>query len=116
MTPRLPRARGRLAASGMNKIETDYARHLELRKQAGEVLWWRYEGIRLRLAKNNNLTPDFAIMLADGTIELHDTKGSWKAHGQRDQKSKMRLAAEMFPFRIVAVMRDGKTGWKFEEF
>jgi len=32
-------ALGRLKTGEMNKSEANYAKHLELRKQAGEILW-----------------------------------------------------------------------------
>ncbi|MDR1660895.1 MAG: hypothetical protein LBR95_00470 [Azoarcus sp.] len=39
-------ALGRLKPGQMNKTEAEYA----LRQQAGEVLWYRFEGVKLRLA------------------------------------------------------------------
>ncbi|EOD1518354.1 hypothetical protein ACJGFN_000102 [Escherichia coli] len=43
-------ALGRLKTGQMNKTESAYCQHLELRKHAGEVAWYRFEGIKLRLA------------------------------------------------------------------
>ena len=45
-------ALGRLKPGEMNRTEQAYAQHLELRKQAGEVAWFRFEAIKLRLADN----------------------------------------------------------------
>lgn len=42
-------ALGRLKIGQMNKTESAYCQHLELRKRAGEIVWYRFEGIKLRL-------------------------------------------------------------------
>lgn len=68
-------ALGRLKAGQMNKTETAYAQELELRKRYGEIAWYRFEGIKLRLADNTFYTPDFAVMLANGQLEMHEVKG-----------------------------------------
>ncbi len=63
-------ALGRLKTGQMNKTESAYCQHLELRKRAGEIVWYRFEGIKLRLADNTFYTPDFAVMFRhrrDGT-------------------------------------------------
>lgn len=41
-------ALGRLKTGQMNKTESAYCQHLELRKRAGEIAWYRFEGIKLR--------------------------------------------------------------------
>lgn len=68
-------ALGRLKTGQMNKTESAYCQHLEQRKRAGEIAWYRFEGIKLRLADNTFYTPDFAVMLATGEMELHEVKG-----------------------------------------
>ena len=82
---------------------------------AGEVLWYRFEGLKLRLADNTFYTPDFAVMLSNGLIELHEVKGFW----QDDARAKIKIAADMYPFRFLAVKvkpkKDGG-GWEWEEF
>lgn len=110
-------AKGRTRpAPGMNKTEAAYASHLALRKAAGEVAWFSYEGLKLRLAPNTSYSPDFAVMLSDGTLEAHEVKGGF---WEDDARVKIKVAAELFPFRFVAARakpkRDGG-GWEFEEF
>lgn len=97
-------ALGRLPAGVMNKTEQAYADFLELRKRAGEVLWWKFEGIKLRLADKTFLTPDFAIMEADCSICLDDIKGFM----QEDANVKLKVAAEIYPFRFN-IVRKGKS-------
>ncbi len=108
-------ALGRLKTGEMNKSEAAYAAHLELRRAAGEVLWVRFEGIKLRLADNTFYTPDFAVMLTDGALELHEVKGFWTD----DARVKCKVAAEMYPIPIVAVTAQAKKhggGWAEERF
>lgn len=56
-------ALGRLPPGEMNPTERAYAEHLELLKQAGEITWYGFEAIKLRLGKNTFYTPDFAVRL-----------------------------------------------------
>ncbi|MEW3279069.1 DUF1064 domain-containing protein [Escherichia coli] len=91
-------ALGRLKTGQMNKTESAYCQHLELRKRAGEIVWYRFEGIKLRLADNTFYTPDFAVMLATGEMELHEVKGFWTD----DARVKTKVAADQYPFRIIA--------------
>ena len=95
----------------MNRLEQSYAEHLKLREHAGEVLWWAYEGMKFRLASNTFFTPDFTVMLADGTIEVHETKGFW----EDDARIKIKVAAALYPFRFVGVKFVAKA-WEFEDF
>lgn len=104
-------ALGRLPAGVMNKTEIRYASELEMQKRVGLILWYEFEGITLKLAKDTRYTPDFFVMLADGTLECKEVKGFWKD----DAKVKIRVAAAKFPFKFTAV-KAAKTGWEEEEF
>lgn len=108
-------ALGRMKPGTMNKTEAAYASHLDLLRAAGEVIWHRFEGLKLRLADNTFYTPDFAVMAADGVMECHEVKGFW----QDDARAKIKVAADLFPFRFLAFKprpkRDGG-GWEREDF
>lgn len=106
-------ARGRVGGHkvGMNKLEADYAQMLEFRKRAGEILWYEFEAIKLRLADNTFYSPDFLVLLASGELEIHETKGFW----EEDARVKIKVAAEKFPFRFIAMTRV-KGQWYEEEF
>jgi hypothetical protein len=108
-------ALGRLKTGAMNKTEQAYADYLSQLQAVGGVLWHRFEGMTFRLADNTRYTPDFAVMRPGGQIELHEVKGYW----QDDARVKIKVAAEMFPFKFIAVKarakRDGG-GWAIEEF
>lgn len=108
-------ALGRLKPGEMNRTEQAYSLLLAERQANGEVAWWAFEGVTLKLAEGSRYTPDFFVMLVDGTLECHEVKSRWLG----DAKTKMRVAAEKFPFRFQAMFavpkRDGG-GWKVEEF
>lgn len=106
-------ALGRMKAGKMNGLESEYAALLEARKIAGEIAWYKFECITLKLADDTRYAPDFAVMLADGAIEMHEVKGFWRD----DAKIKIKVAAAMFPFRFIAVYKINKNGgWRHEEF
>ena len=88
----------------MNKTEAEYAEFLERRKWAGEVVWYKFEGVKLRLADNTFYTPDFAVMLATGEFQLHEVKGHW----QDDARVKIKIAADLYPFEFIAFRKRSK--------
>lgn len=106
-------ALGRLKTNAMNKGEAEYAAAvLEPEKHAGLILWWRFEGIKLRLADNTFITIDFPVMRADGLLEMREFKGFWTD----DARAKTKIAAEMYPFRFVAVKKVRKGVYETEVF
>ena len=106
---------GRLKVGAMNKTESAYDAHLALQQHAGAIVWRKFEGLKLRLADNTFYTPDFAVMTASGQMELHEVKGYW----EDDARVKIKVAAEMYPFRFLAVKvktkKDGG-GYAIEDF
>lgn len=105
-------ALGRLKTGEMNGTERDYGAILTARQIAGEVAWFKFEGLKLRLADNTFYTPDFAVMAADGVMECHEVKGHW----QDDARVKIKVAATLYPFRFLAVRkRAKKDGGGFSE-
>lgn len=104
-------ALGRLKAGAMNATEAEYARELELLRSAGDVVWYRFEGLKLRLADSTFYTPDFAVMLCNGEMQCHEVKGFWTD----DARVKIKVAAEMYPFRFFALKkRSKKAGGGFD--
>jgi hypothetical protein len=100
----------RRVAGQMNKTEARYAELLDARKARGEVAEWHYEALTLKLAHDTRYTPDFLVVLADGTIELHEVKGFWRD----DAKVKAKVTATMYPF-TVRVARLTRNAWQIEE-
>ena len=98
-------AKGTQRALGMNKTEAEYADALEARKARGEIVWWRYEAITLKLADNTRYTPDFLLMLPDGELQVHETKGGFI---REDGWQKLKIAAGLFPFRFFLCQKRAK--------
>jgi len=108
-------ALGRLKIGKMNKTEREYANELEKLKLAGEIVWYKFEGIKFRLADNTFYTPDFAVMRATGIMEIHEVKGFW----MDDARVKIKVAAEMYPFKFIAVKKQNRKSscrWSYEDF
>jgi len=107
-------ALGRLRVGQMNKTEAAYAGYLKLLLYAGQISWYRFEGMKFRLADKTFYSPDFAVLLPDGVMEMHEVKGA-RAIFQDDAKVKIKVAAEMYPFvfRVIypKLKRDGG-GWE----
>lgn len=112
------RALGRLKTGQLNKTEEAYQAELERRRQLGNVAWYKFEGLKFRLADNTSYMPDFVVMLDNGEIELHEVKGSMGIF-QDDAKVKVKVAAEMYPFRFIVVVPRAKKnggGWDVKEY
>lgn len=108
-------ALGRLPVGKMNKTEAAYDAYLWTQRHAGEVLWHKFEAMKLRLADNTFYTPDFMVLLTSGFIEVHEVKGFW----EDDARVKIKVAASIYPFKFIAVTVRAKKrggGWDREEF
>ncbi len=108
-------ALGRLKTGKLNKTEEAYASDLRDAQALGDILWYRFEGLKLRLADNTFYTPDFAVLASDGVMECHEVKGFWTDDG----RAKIKIAAEQYPFRFKAIKARSKKnggGWEVENF
>ncbi len=108
---RLAKGRVRSETGVMNRLESAYGAYLELRKRAGEIEWYAFDAIKLRLAQKTFYAPDFVVMLTDATIEIHEVKGHW----EDDARVKIKVAASLYPLRFVGITRE-KGAWQREEF
>ena len=109
------RALGRLKAGVMNGTEQAYALHLEARKQEGSVKWYKFEGMKFKLADSTFYTPDFIVLDSNGFMEAHEVKGFWTD----DARVKIKVAADLYPVSFIAIKRlpKGKGGgWEVERF
>lgn len=113
--------------SKMNKTEARYAREiLEVQLRARDILWYRYEPMKLQLGDELTYTPDFmSISAVDGEIQCHEVKAIWstgRAGFKDDARAKIKMAAQMFPFFSFVVAAYQSTsrkhvrvpGWHFE--
>lgn len=114
MIPRQFLALGRKPKSAtgkMNKTEAEWSRGLEDRRIAGDILWWGYEPIKVRIADNTFYTPDFMVVLANGELELHEVKGAFVMD---DARLKWKVVAEHFPARLVWAQKMKGGAWHIE--
>lgn len=110
------RALGRLKSGVQNKTEAAYEDNvLKPALHAGEILWYKFEGIKLKLAGNTFLTVDYAVLPRSGVVELHDVKGHRRVY-MDDAKVKMKVAAEAYPFVFKVCFAPKKRGdaWEVE--
>lgn len=124
--PKKVKARGRKTPGKMNSTETAYSLHLEARKMSGEILGWWYESITLKLGPDCRFNPDFLVQIADGTLELHDTKARIKKKAkdgstyfkpltEDDARVKLSVTAGMFPFPVFTAFKNPDATWTVEE-
>lgn len=107
--PGVGRRKGR--SQEMNALEAEYATHLNELLHDGKVLWWGFQCIKLRLAKKTWYEPDFLVMQENGELEVHEVKGHW----EDDARVKIKVAADILPFRFKALTRPAKAaGWFVE--
>lgn len=102
----------------MNNLEKKYADALEIKKRAGIILEFWFEAMKFRMADKTYYTPDFMVLLPNYEMELHEVKATWgngKAHWEDDARVKIKVVAEIFPFRFKGVtMQKGQ--WVYEDF
>jgi hypothetical protein len=91
-------ALGRLKTGEMNPSEAAFEATLKIRMMSGEVAWYKFEGLKLRLADKTFYTPDFAVMLSTGILECHEVKGYWLD----DARAKIKIAADIYPFKFYS--------------
>lgn len=100
--------------SKLNRWECEYALELEARKHAGEIAWYGFEAIKLRLTGSTFYTPDFAVL-----TQRMDFSGAWiekmqfveiKGFLRDDANVKFKVAAELFPFAEFLMYRKQKGG------
>ncbi|MFM0151428.1 PDDEXK family nuclease [Paraburkholderia sediminicola] len=106
-------ALGRLPRGRMNKTEAAYAeQQLAPRLHLGEILEYKFEALKLRLADLTWYTPDFSVVLPCGAIEIHEVKGRWTD----DARVKIKVAAELFGYYRFIAIRKVKGEWIREDF
>jgi hypothetical protein len=106
-------ALGRLPRGRMNKTEAAYAeQQLAPRKHLGEIVDYKFESVKLRLADLTWYTPDFSVVLPGGATEIHEVKGRWTD----DARVKIKVAAELFGYYRFIAIRRVKGQWIREEF
>ncbi len=94
-----------------NQLEERYAGVLEQRHVIGEIHKIWYQPFGIKLADKCYYHPDFMIQLADGTLEIHETKGFMRD----DASVKIKTAARLFPCYIFRLVKWEKKQWVITE-
>ena len=122
------KARGTIRSTReINRVEIAYRDHLDQLKMIGHVMWRsEHEALKFRLADNTHYIADFMVMLPNGVLEVHDTKGTTKRPVTRDgveigktetyfcppkNKQKLKMVAELFPIVVKIVWRNKAGQW-----
>jgi len=95
----------------MNGLERQYSKYLDDLRLAGAIQWYAFDAVKLRLAASTFYTPDFLVMNRDSELEIHEVKGHW----EDDARVKIKVAADKFPFRFIAITRE-RSQWIEEKF
>jgi len=97
----------------MNKTEAAFQLYL---KALDDIAWIGFEAIKFMVGvKTCYYTPDFITIGADGAVTAWEVKGFWRD----DARVKIKVAAEMYPFRFMAAKQLPKKsggGWEYEVF
>jgi len=115
---RRPFARGkgrgsRRVPGQMNGWESDWAARLQTQLAAGEIVAYWFEAVTFKLADDTRYTPDFVVMLPTGELVIHEIKGPIM---QDDAWVKLKVFAELFPFRTTLARKMRKHGeWEIKE-
>jgi hypothetical protein len=94
-----------------NKLESDYADHLEADRQANKIARWWPKPFKVRLANRCWYEADFLVQLLDGTLEIHETKGFMR----EDALLKLKFLVQTYPFPVWVIQKEkcqGGFAWK----
>ena len=97
--------------NGMNKLESQFSRMLDMWKAGGIVEWYAFEQIKFRLAGRTWYTPDFFVVEKTKTV-IYEVKGFWRD----DARVKIKVAAEMYPHFTWIGCRFIRGEWHYEYF
>lgn len=116
-----PPERKRRVPKAMNKTEARYAQYLALQQRIGQVAWFAFEDITLRIGTDCRYTPDFAVIRpGEHHITFHEIKGrrGSKAYYRDDARVKIAAAAKqyfpVFLFKMVWPAQNGE--WESKDF
>lgn len=106
-----------------SRLEVLFALYLEGGKHSRDIEYWHYHPIRIRLAPGLTYTPDFVSLPAaqldrdsiSQRLRVYEVKGSWQSKNARDSKTRLKVAASMFPCWDWFGVTAGDDGWEFEQ-
>ena len=92
-----------------NKTEAEYNR-----RYLGGI--GKYESVSLRLPGGSRYTPDWQSVGADGRVNFHEVKGSYRFHSQSRAATAFRECAAAFPeFDFTWAVRQADGSWSVKK-
>ncbi len=86
-----------------SKLERDFADHLNHLFMVGEIVRWTYEDTKLRLGTGSWYTPDFRLIMRDGSIVFYEVKG----HQREAALVRIKVASDLYPeYTFIQVKRE----------
>ena len=98
-----------------NKLEAEYAAHLEAERQVGKIEHWWAKPFKVRLANNCTYEVDFMVQELDGSIRVDETKGFMR----EDALLKIKFFVQLYPFPLWVITKEKCPGgyeWKRKLF
>lgn len=100
------------SSKGMTKPERTCQARLEAYRAAGDVLWYAFEPMKLRLADRTFFLPDFAVQWRqERELAFIECKGPYV---REDGWLKLKIAAAQFPFAFYLFQLGGSGEERFE--
>jgi hypothetical protein len=101
-----------LIKSKKTRAECAFEARLLTAKIRGEIAWYEYECLRLRIGAEGAAcwyTPDYMALNADGFIMCYEVKGGYK---WEDSVIKFKAAERLYPMFIFEMWEDKGQGFK----
>ena len=97
---------------GMNGLEQRYADYLDNLKRLGDIAHWQFQPWTLNYAPGATYKFDFLVMLPDGSLEVHETKGHWEPAA----RVKVKTCAKEFWYLTFYAVTEKNGTWNYERF
>ena len=95
-----------------NRTEREYHDKFLWPRVVSENATVQYEGIRLYMMNGHSYRGDWALHLPDGSIEIHEVKGSYHLHSHQRARLAFDQARIEWPCIKFVWAEKSKDGWK----
>jgi len=108
-TPKVAVKSPRPKREGMNALEARYVVEVvEEEVSQGRAFAWFFESFRLKLGPKTFYTPDFMVIMSDGSISFREVKGFLR----EDASVKFKWARELYPFFEFRMVTRRGSQWR----
>jgi hypothetical protein len=91
-----------------SQLERDYAVHLDMLQRAGIVKRWDHHCMKLSIGAGAWYTVDFVVVMDDGRLEGHETKGFMREAAA----VRIKAAAKQYPWNGFKIIRKEAGVWQ----